>query len=407
MENHPIPQDITGFQFKLIGEMTIKQFAYLAAGIILGWIAFSLPVFFLIKIPVAILFVFSGIATAFFPIAGRPFDTMVKNFLKALFAPTQYVYQKTGGHIWFPQTQNIKSQKIDQVGRQPTARDERLREYLSSIASRPKNKFDQKEMAFFESLSSIMTPSSIPSIKQQQVTPQAGPKIISATPVPLVQSAQNKQTTETKNVKEEQTQEGILSLKHKLDEAKMQEKIGIGTAKYAAAHQKVIELEKLLQDVVSQKQALEGQIQTLQKNLNMQNQNFFTPSLAQPKRETQNVRKIPKLMTKSIGIPIVPDIPNLIAGIIKDPRDNPIPNILVEVKDNSDNPVRAFKTNALGQFASATPLVNGTYTISFEDPTGQNKFDNIEITAIGETILPLEVISFDTREELRRSLFNQ
>ena len=111
-------------------------------------------------------------------------------------------------------------------------------------------------------------------------------------------------------------------------------------------------------------------------------------------------------MGKSIGLPNAPEFPNIVSGIVKDPRGNSLSNILVEIKDNENNPVRAFKTNALGQFASATPLTNGTYTIEFEDPKTENKFDTIQFSANGEVILPIEVISVDRREELRRTLFN-
>ena len=81
-------------------------------------------------------------------------------------------------------------------------------------------------------------------------------------------------------------------------------------------------------------------------------------------------------------------------------------DILVEVKDREGNPVRAFKTNPLGQFGASTPLTNGDYTIEFEDPKGMNKFDKIAFTASGDIILPIEILSIDTREELRKSLFN-
>jgi len=83
-----------------------------------------------------------------------------------------------------------------------------------------------------------------------------------------------------------------------------------------------------------------------------------------------------------------------------------LPGILVEIKDEEGNPVRAFKTNGLGQFASATPVANGTYTIEFEDPKGSNKFDAISIIAKGEIMEPLEVISEDEREDLRKMLFS-
>jgi hypothetical protein len=159
--------------------------------------------------------------------------------------------------------------------------------------------------------------------------------------------------------------------------------------------------------MLTQKQQLEERLTQLQKQMDMQKQTIYSPTVAKMEvQQTQFVRSIPQNMTKSVGLPTVSEFPNVISGIVKDPRGNPLPNILVEIKDSQANAVRAFKTNALGQFASATPLNNGDFTIEFEDPRGQNKFDTVGFKANGEIILPIEVISVDTREELRRSLFN-
>src|SRR5579871_3823227 len=100
MDNHPIPQDVTGFQFRLIGDMTVKQFAYLAGGSIAGWILYSLlPISGLLKFPLAGCFVGIGAAFAFLPIDGRPMDIMITNFIRAFFVPNLYIYKKQGGHI--------------------------------------------------------------------------------------------------------------------------------------------------------------------------------------------------------------------------------------------------------------------------------------------------------------------
>ena len=139
MENHPIPQDITGFQFKLIGDMTIKQFAYLAAGIVLGWLSFAMAPFMLIKIPLAVFFIVSGFAAAFFPIAGRPLDTMIINYIKDLFTPTQYVYEKIGSKMWFPQTQPLTHGLNQTTAAKSQAPDEKLRAYLQSIPQKAKH----------------------------------------------------------------------------------------------------------------------------------------------------------------------------------------------------------------------------------------------------------------------------
>ena len=105
-------------------------------------------------------------------------------------------------------------------------------------------------------------------------------------------------------------------------------------------------------------------------------------------------------------LPKVSDTPNVVVGIVKDPRGNILPNILVEVKDKDGNPVRAFKTNALGQFASATPLAPGTYTIELDDPKKQHSFDSIQVVANNQILMPIEIISHDAREALRQQLFN-
>lgn len=165
-------------------------------------------------------------------------------------------------------------------------------------------------------------------------------------------------------------------------------------------------LEQQLAQIQSQKQALEQQLLDLSQKLKQQSgPQVFTPSEGQVKQETMLVRKIPKGAGKSVGLPIAPEFPNLLVGIVKDPRGNVLPNILVEVRDGQGNPVRAFKTNQLGQFASATPLLNGTYTLIFEDNSGKQKFDAVEIEAAGDVISPIEVISMDQREQLRKELF--
>src|SRR3989344_8430204 len=95
MDNHQIPQDITGFQFKLIGDMTVKQFAYVASGVVIAWLLFTvLPFPMVIKIAFALPFAAVGAALAFVPVEGRPMDLMIGNFFKAVFSPTQYIYQK-------------------------------------------------------------------------------------------------------------------------------------------------------------------------------------------------------------------------------------------------------------------------------------------------------------------------
>ena len=410
MENHPIPQDITGFQFKLIGNMTIKQFAYLAAGVILAWISYVLPVFILIKLPFCFLFAGSGAAFAFLPFEGRPLDVMITNFFKAIFNPTQYVYQKIGGQLYIPVPVTHQASQAASHPTQASLSGDKLKAFLNSLPKKPKNKLDEKEMTFFQSLNNMTVPQTIsapssPAFTPSHVFSKPGnePEDTDEADVSQSDQAQSENSdAEDENLKKEADQ-----IEKALEEAKVKETKEAGSKGYIEAHQKVVELETQLSETFEQKQKLEKELLSLKKQLEQQGKQIFKPSMATPEKEaTRNVRVIPKGMGNKAGLPITSEFPNIIAGIVKDPRSNPLGNILVEVKDHEGNPVRAFKTNALGQFASATPLTNGTYTIEFEDPKGENKFDEIEFTAAGGIILPIEVISVDNREELRRSLFN-
>jgi len=428
MEQHPIPQDVTGFQFKLIGDMTIKQFAYLAAGVVLAWIIFSLPLFWLIKWPLIFLFGMLGVALAFIPIEGRPFDIMLTNFIKALISPNQYVFQKIGHPLFPPVTVPKKIAETPKEKEQKTQDNaDKLQKYLSGIHTTSKNAMDEREMRLLGGLalggtSPVATPyteapqsvaSSAPSYTVPTATPPLANEMrtISVQPMQIAQEVPTILVAPaapiTPQASDQAIEQEAAILQQELIQAKEEEAQAVQKAdpNSATAHQKVIELEKELGDILSQKNKLQNQLITLQKELEMQKQKVFSPSVAPIRQTTQNVRQIQQGQGKAAGLPIAPDVPNLLTGIVKDPRGNTLPNILIEVKDPDGNPVRAFKTNGLGQFAAATQLANGTYTITFEDPQGKNMFDAVEIPVTGVIIAPIEVISADERENLRKELF--
>lgn len=418
MENHPIPQDITGFQFKLIGNMTVKQFAFLALGTLLAWFCFFiLPLFIIIRLPLAILFLAMGIGLAFVPIDGRPMDVMIINLIKAMFAPTQYVYKKTGGNLASnaAQSDQAQSQNI-LLSNHPQAN--------TQTAQAP---LPQQQLTIQVAQPAIQAVQPSPQPQPQIITPapQIEPiQIQDSTPGHVIELPDNSQPPVTSgnlddlvNAKAEEAEEKIeenekkleaevSTLQKELEEAKALENTETNISNAGVAHQKAQELEKALIEATRQREELEKELMSLKAKLEGQTQQKFDPATLNPLPQTQRVRKVPPGMEKSIGLPTAPQDPNLITGIVKDPRNNPLPNILVEVKDLEDNPVRAFKTNGLGQFAAATSLSNGKYIISFEDSKGQNKFDTVEIEANGSPIMPLEIISVDPREELRRELFN-
>lgn len=394
MENHPIPQDVTGFQFKLIGNMTVKQFAYLASGCITAWIFFSIGISSFIKIPIAFLCAVFGVSLAFLPIEGRPMDTMMLHFIKALFAPNQFFYQKQGGQLAIvvvPLPKTVSSPA-------PLSYTD-IQAYINKMPKKLKTKVDEKEMVFFNSLAAYGAPASKLGEHVVSSPSKFKPHLVSME-LEEKPKPQESSVTAPNPASEEQLEKETEVIKQELEE------IAQKPQEAETTHQRVSELESQLADILSQKQHLEEQFIALSQKLQtQQGKPVFTPSTAPIPVQTQNVRKIPQGMGAAIGMPISSEHPNLIMGIVKDPRGNILPNVLVEVKDTEGNPVRAFKTNNLGQFASATPLLNGVYTLEFEDPNEKNKFDKVEITANGQILPPLEVFSTDEREQLRKELF--
>lgn len=95
IQQHPLPQDISAYRFRLIGDMTIKQFVSLGIGIVLAVIFYSSPLPFFFKYPLAFLFLLLGVGMAFVPVQGRTLDTWIFAFLRSIYSPTQFVWKQT------------------------------------------------------------------------------------------------------------------------------------------------------------------------------------------------------------------------------------------------------------------------------------------------------------------------
>jgi hypothetical protein len=405
MENHPIPQDVTGFQFKLIGNMTVKQFAYLAGGGVVAVLFYYLPVFVLLKFIIMIFGGGLGAALAFLPVEGRPLDLMITNFIRDLFAPTQYLYQKEGGMLAIsmislapPKPEKKATTQKKHGDDKQLEREVKLNEFLSHLAKNAHTKLDEREDMY---LSAIFNPNATPqlvSLFEQKAASGHELSEEEALRVKMIQSPEDMEhqlERESEAIKQELAQavkeEQVLQEKHQPTKE---------------VHVHVGDLEKQLQDMLQQKQQLEQELLKLKGQQPTAAPKPSDVPSPQPTQDSQNVRVVPTDKASSVGLPAVPDVPNIVLGIVKDPRGNVQSGILVEIRDKDGSPVRAFKTNGLGQFASATPLSNGIYTVEFEDPKGKQQFEIVQIEAKGEIMLPIEIISHDAREQLRKELFN-
>ncbi|MBI2034525.1 MAG: PrgI family protein [Candidatus Levybacteria bacterium] len=388
MEDHPIPQNVTGFQFRLIGTMTVKQFAYVAAGAVLAVLVYYMPILSFIKMVFVPFFILFGLGLAFVPIEGRPMDAMAMYYFRALFAPNQFIYRKRGGKIAIASLVLHKyvhlAFETSEKHQTSQAKEENLQTLLRSVRE-GKIEADSPVRKRRPIIISLEEEQAIqPAVFDKRATEEKR------------ENQQEKEAAQDQEKKKELLDRQIDTLRRALNEARTQAVPHQASSTYAA-RKKIHEIERQLQEIEQQKKQLEDDIIKLQQRLIKQKR-------PEDIIQKSSVRRIPIAIAQSVGLPKVSS-PNLIAGIVKDARGNVLPNILIEVRDKEGNPVRAFKTNGLGQFVSATPLLNGIYHIDLEDPRGQHRFDTIEVVASGTILDPFEILSVDQREELRKSLF--
>ena len=100
MEQHAIPQQISSYEFKLVGEMTLKQFLKAAAGVIIALLINSTKLIILVKWPLMLIFGGAGILFAFVPFEDRPLEVWVKAFIESIYNPTIYIYKKKSTDNW-------------------------------------------------------------------------------------------------------------------------------------------------------------------------------------------------------------------------------------------------------------------------------------------------------------------
>lgn len=328
IQQHPVPQQISSYEFRLIGEMTLKQFGWLAGGVLVALLFYGLPLAGFIKWPLALFSGFLGFAFAFLPIEERPLSTWLFAFIKAVFSPTLFTWQKKPQppDFFLYQPKLIQEKNQNQL---VVPEKEKLYKYLQTLELSQLTPFDQREQKFITSILNLF------------------PK-----------------TTEFS------TQTAVSFPSPSLKETSLQAKTP------------------------------PSQTKTGQRPPSSRIRSFYSYAAKPPieqfiylerkKKEEEEKRLAKEAKTsKTLPIPNPPSVPNLIVGMVLGPEDEMIEGALIEICDSQGIPVRALKTNKLGQFRIATPLPNGSYTIYIEKE-GYN-FDIIKIETKGEIINPLEI----------------
>lgn len=488
MQQHPIPQNITGFEFKLIGDMTIKQFGYLAGSAVLTYVFFVLPIHPFVKYPLVGFIPLLGIGLAFIPVEGRPLDRWIKNFIRALFTPSQYLFHKQQSTPEFLKSYapppKVTASKTDSLtnqggsigqtqmtgstnGRQlhNKVSGAQFTQFLKSISSSPATNEEDKirlleiNEAFSQPIATPTIPSPPPpSVSSTQVEEKLRPpQPIPASPIDAGPISQAKTTptlsaptspvlsgfsvpyqspppgayTATqatlaapvsgdplldKKLEEERAlEEENNKLKAQLEVLKKQlmqpstpaSQTHVINEPVPHVGQETLDIGQKLHEALSEKERLAGELSKLRNQAAAKNAPAaVTPTPIPVPKQSDKVRVIPAQLAASAGFAGFAQVPNVISGIVKDTKGEILPNIILEIKDQGHNPVRAFKTNKLGQFSGATPLANGKYLIELEDPKNINTFDVIAIELVGSVFQPIEITARDPAKGEREKLYS-
>jgi len=198
MEQHPIPQNVSSYQFKLVGDMTLKQFFQLAGGILGGIIFYSLPLLGIIKIPLAFLSILLGVGLAFLPLEERPLEKWIFAFFRAIYSPTLFSWKKAVAPPKFFQDESPTDSSQQQ--------DAALKNYLATTNAIPgalgnlekaENGFLSKLMGLF-TITPTPTPSPAPAATVPEKTPEL--KFPENSPVKITPSATHLVVEEKPNV---------------------------------------------------------------------------------------------------------------------------------------------------------------------------------------------------------------
>jgi hypothetical protein len=422
--------------------MTIKQFGYLAGGAILAYISYKLPVPFFFSWPLAFMFAIGGVGFAFVPVEDRPMDIWVLSFIKNIYNPTQFVWSHEAPKpISTPPPPPARP--VSQIIAGPSspvvpapAAGKPVSDVLQRIfapthtsvthappppavpqvtpvhttvttthhAPGPFDWLSQLLSSHPKPHTGVTLPASpvpTPSVTGRHLDISSPPQVTSASsPMPeAVPTPPPKESLEAK----------VKEISHALEEK-------------TQSHARILELQKQLTDVLSERDHMRNEMAQLKSKPTPPPASPMAPpppmtppattqdashvsSVATPQTPREPTVKIitPESALKA-GLPRLTTFPNVVTGITRDSDNNLLPGVLVTVRDKDGMPIRALKTNRLGQFAASTPIANGTYLVEIEDPRNRYTFDRVQVTLNGSIVPALEIIAKSQKEVAREKL---
>jgi hypothetical protein len=290
--------------------MTLKQFFQLAGGIIIGLVIFRLPLPVLLKYPLVGLSVLAGILMAFVPINGRPFSNWLVAFIRAVYAPTEFIWRLDTTPPTAPTNPVVPPPKTSQVSTTNTP--------VSPITA----KLDASRVA--SSVAFNATPT-LPDSNSSTISTQT--QFLKIEPV-------NNPAPTPPPTPPYPTPSLVLTSNPVVEESLLPSS---NTIPLPTAPTQTINTSPVTK---------------------------ITPASTTP-NPTPNTPPPPTASTTNQLV--TPSLPNILTGLVTDPQGAILEGAIVEIIDTKTGiPARALRTNRAGIFQIATALSPGSYTINVE-----------------------------------------
>lgn len=345
MEQHAIPQNVSSYQFKLVGDMTLKQFFQLAGGLLAALFFYSIPVIGIIKWPFVIMSALLGVGLAFLPLEERPLERWIFAFFRAIYAPTEFYWKKTVAPVKYFQDE-------PQTAQTPaTPQQAALNGYLSvpNQSTGSSAKLEGQELGFLSRLTGLFAGM----VGQKSAVAPVNTNVVpvGTTPLPA--------TTPLAPVATPAPAKPAVSIPQS-EAVKV-----IGTS-----NQHIVVEEKKPEPIYSSPQITTNQVAPI-----IAGEEFISTKQA--------------MFSVDAAPPNPPTIPNVVVGQVVDADRKIVEGAIMEIKDSAGRPVRALRSNKVGHFVTITPLENGTYEIITEKEG--YTFQTVNFEAQGALIPPILV----------------
>ncbi len=343
MEQHPIPQQISSYQFRLVGDMTLKQFFQLAGGLLGALIFYSSPLIGIVKWPLTIISALLGAALAFLPLEERPLEKWLIAFFRAIYSPTIYDWKRSNDLNYFLPEENSDPNVL---ANQQQSLDKVLAP--QGGLNSPLEKLEQAEKGFLSNLTNLFTGN----VSQPTTTPQITPTVNIPTQVAVQPASGSLKPNVAIPIPQPASNQGVqipVSNPIKITKQDIQKVV---TQEINGPQITTTRVEPIIvgNEMVSTKQA------------------FFSVDAAPPNP---------------------PTTPNVVVGQVVDSDKRIVEGAIMEIRDSMGMPIRAIKSNRLGHFITVTSLESGRYEILTEKEGYE--FTPVTFQAQGTIIPPILV----------------